>query len=214
MPGPASSIQIKISEKDEIKLKQAQRSWKKAHGLVLRATIILLLSLGLSISQVSRQTHTQRNTVRKWGKRYMLSGIAGISDTQRSGRPPVFSPDVAMHIIKIACEMPSLRGRSLAQWDCAEIARELIRSCVVPSISPETVRRILSDQKLKPWRSHMWLSPKSKRDEDFCLRVEEIMDLYFRPLSATCMVLPVMLFCFFNWSITSLSTGFSDSLPG
>jgi transposase len=183
MPGPSPCFQIKISAQEEKKLKQLQRSWKKAHGLVLRATIILLLSLGLSISQVSKQTNTQRNTVRKWGKRYILGGIPGISDTQRPGRPPVFSPDVAMHIIKIACEMPQLRGRSLAQWDCAEIARELIRSGVVSSVSPETVRRILSGQKLKPWRSHMWLSPKSKRDETFCLQVEEIMDLYFRPLN-------------------------------
>ncbi len=74
--------------------------------------------------------------------------------------PPAFTPDIAMHIVKIACEMPHLRGRSLSQWDCSKIARELVRSGVVSSISAESVRRILSSQKLKPWRHHMWLSPK------------------------------------------------------
>ncbi len=139
--------------------------------------------MGMSISHVSEQTHTQRNTVRKWGKRYALKGFLGIADAPRSGRPPAFTPDIAMHIVKIACEMPHLRGRSLSQWDCSEIARELARSGVVSSISAESVRRILSSQKLKPWRHHMWLSPKTKRDEAFCLQVEEIMDLYFRPLN-------------------------------
>lgn len=184
MPGPSPSFNVVIRPEDEPKLRRAQRSWNKAHAFVLRATIILLLSMGMSISQVSRQTHTQRNTVRKWGERYVLEGLPGIDDAPRSGRPLTFSPDVAMHIIKIACEMPDLCGRSLAQWDCTEIARELIRSGVVPSISAESVRRILSSQKLKPWRHHMWLSPKTERDEAFCLQVEEIMDLYFRPLNA------------------------------
>jgi len=164
MPGPSPSFRVELRPGDD------------------RATIVLLLSLGMSISQVSYRTNTQRNTVRKWGKRYALYGLEGISDNPRSGRPPTFSPDVAMHIVKIACEMPHLRGRSLSQWDCSEIARELIRSNIVSSISPETVRRILNSHKLKPWRHHMWLSPKHKRDEAFCLQVEEIMDLYFRTL--------------------------------
>ena len=56
---------------------------------------------------------------------------------------------------------------TLSQWDCTEISRELIRTGVVPSISPETVRRILHSQKLKPWRHHMWLSSKTKRDEAY-----------------------------------------------
>jgi len=183
MSGPAPSIRIKLHPEDGQKLQRIVRSWKKAHGCVFRATIILLLSFGISISQVSYRTNTQRNTVRKWGKRYALNGLDGILDSPRPGRPPTFSPDVAMHIIKIACEMPHLRGRSLSQWDCNEIARELVRSGIVSSISAETVRRILNYQKLKPWRHHMWLSPKDKRDEAFCLQVEEIMDLYFRTLN-------------------------------
>ena len=41
-----------------------------------------------------------------------------------------------------ACELPEQAGRSLSQWDCAELARQLIRDEVVASISPQTIQRM------------------------------------------------------------------------
>lgn len=93
-----------------------------------------------------------------------------------------FPPAVALHAVKIACELPDKLGRSLSQWDCQEIARQLVASGVVESISAETVRRILNHHKLKPWRQHLGLSPKVPRDEAFCASVWTLCDLYTRPL--------------------------------
>ncbi len=41
-------------------------------------------------------------------------------------------------------------GRSLSQWDCYELAHQLIEDDIVKNISSETVRRILGYHKLKP----------------------------------------------------------------
>jgi hypothetical protein len=71
---------------------------------------------------------------------------------------------VAVHLVKLACERPDRLGRSLSQWDCLELARQLEREGLVESISPETVRRILEHHKLKPWRHHLWLSPHTPHD--------------------------------------------------
>jgi transposase len=87
-----------------------------------------------------------------------------------------------MYVVKIACERPDDLGRSLSQWDCTEIARQLVRDGVVASISAETVRRILLSHRLKPWRQKMWLSPKVPRDVAFAASVRGICDLYTRPL--------------------------------
>jgi transposase len=89
---------------------------------------------------------------------------------------------VALYVVKIACERPDELGRSLSQWDCTEIARQLVRDGVVESIAAETVRRILMSHRLKPWRQTMWLSPKVPRDAAFAAQVREICDLYTRPL--------------------------------
>jgi len=102
-----------------------------------------------------------------------------------------FPPSVALYLVKIACERPDKLGRSLSQWDCVELARQLERDGIVASISAATVRRILSGHQLKPWRHHLWLSPKVPRDAAFAQTVLEIVDLYTRPLGAHEMVLCV-----------------------
>jgi transposase len=98
---------------------------------------------------------------------------------------------VALHLVKMACERPDDRGRSLSTWDCREMARQLVTEGVVACISPDTVRRILEHHHLKPWRQHLWLSPKVPRDEAFAAAVREICDLYTRPLQEGEMVLCV-----------------------
>jgi len=91
----------------------------------------------------------------------------------------------------MACERPDKFGRSLSQWDCRELADQLVRDGVVASISPDTVRRILENHHLKPWRQHMWLSSAVPRDAAFAACVQEIADLYTRKLEAQEMVLCV-----------------------
>ena len=85
-------------------------------------------------------------------------------------------------MVKIACERPDDVGRSLSQWDCTEIARQVVRDGVVQSISAETVRRILLHHRLKPWRQKMWLSAKVPRDAAFAEQVQGVCDLYTQPL--------------------------------
>ena len=90
---------------------------------------------------------------------------------------------MALQLVKLACERPDKVGRSLSHWDCAELARQLVREGVVESISPQTVQRILHNHKLKPWRKHLWLSPKVLRDEAFIAQINAIVELYTRPLA-------------------------------
>jgi transposase len=67
----------------------------------------------------------------------------------------------------------------------------LVAEGIVPTISRETVRRILADHKLKPWRYHLWLSPKVPRDAAFIQTVRVLVTLYTRELEEGEMVLCV-----------------------
>jgi transposase len=91
-------------------------------------------------------------------------------------------PAVALHLTRLACDLPDRVGRSLSQWDCTELARQAIRDGVVQAIAPETVRRILAGQRLKPWRHHLWLHPRSGRDAAFVRRTRAVADLLTREL--------------------------------
>lgn len=99
-----------------------------------------------------------------------------------AGGPRVFPPIVGTVLVKLACELPEDQARSLCTWTCAELAKELIRDGVVDSISPSSVQRIVASHKLKPWRVHHWLSSHVPRDEAFQLAVDNLCDLYTRPL--------------------------------
>jgi hypothetical protein len=102
-----------------------------------------------------------------------------------------FPPEVAIHVVRLACERPDPLGRSLSQWDCTELARQLIAEGIVEEISAATVRRILAAHQLKPWRHHAWLHPKQPRDATFYAVLAELIDLYTRPLGEDKMVLSV-----------------------
>jgi transposase len=96
-----------------------------------------------------------------------------------------------MHVVRLACERPDPLGRSLSQWDCTELARQLIAEGIVEDISAATVRRILTAHQLKPWRHHVWLYPKRPREAAFYVTVSALIALYTRPLRADEIVLAV-----------------------
>ena len=91
---------------------------------------------------------------------------------------------MGLHLVRRACELPDQAGRSLSQWDCTELARQLVCDGVVVAISPQTVQRLLAAHRLKPWRHHLWLHPRTPRDAAFAAHVRAVAELLTRPLAA------------------------------
>ena len=98
---------------------------------------------------------------------------------------------MAIHVVRLAGERPDTLGRSLSQWDCHALARQLIAEGIVEDISAATVRRILAAHQLKPWRHHLWLHPKQPREAAFYATIAALVDLYTRPLREDELVLLV-----------------------
>jgi hypothetical protein len=92
----------------------------------------------------------------------------------------VFPPEVAVPGVRLACERPDLRGRSLSPWEGTALARQRLAEGMVEGISAATVGRMLACHHLKPWRHHLWLYPKHPRHAAFYASISEIIDLYTR----------------------------------
>ncbi|MEH1845661.1 MAG: hypothetical protein V7L25_11850 [Nostoc sp.] len=103
--------------------------------------------------------------------------------------PRFLSPQVALYLVKIACERADMMERSLTSVGLYRISASSHNSFHSCGIFASTVRRILNSNKLKPWRHHLWLSPKAPRDEAFVKSIKEISSLYTRPLKENEMVL-------------------------
>ena len=147
------------------------------------ARALLLLEQGHSYVQTATWISFTERNLRKWARRFLEQGVTDLFEKPRPGRMPVFLPEVALHVVKLACERPDQRDRSPSQWDCPELARKLTSDGVVSSISAETIRRILQSHKLKPWRYHLWLSAKVPRDQHFVRQIQDLVELYIRPLA-------------------------------
>ncbi len=191
MPGPLSALQISMSDQTRTLLHSWVRRPKTPSGLVRRARALLLLEQGSRYTPTAKPIGLTERNLRKWARRFLDQGVAGLREQSRPGRAPVFSPQVALSVVKLACERPDQVGRSLSHWNCSELARQLKADGIVPSISIETIRGILQSHKLKPWRSHLWLSPKVPRDQQFARQVQQLVELYTRPLAAWEMVVCV-----------------------
>jgi transposase len=183
MSGPRSARVVTLTVEERAALEALSRRTTAAAGLVRRARMVLLADDGMLLDRIARTLGADRTIVRTWIDRYRAGGLAALQDRPRSGRPRTFPPEVALHVVRLACELPEQVGRSLSQWDCAELARQLVIDEVVAAISPQTVQRILAANRLKPWRHHVWLHPRTPRDAAFAARVRAVGALLTRLLA-------------------------------
>lgn len=109
------------------------------------------------------------STVVRWRDRFIAEGLAGLEDRPRSGRPPLYGPEVRLRIVAAATsEPPSPCG----SWSHRMIAEE-VADC---GISASQVGRILTALDLKPHRVRGWLTRPD--DPGFFDRAAEVCDLY------------------------------------
>ena len=133
------------------------------HRLVERSRIILFSADGMpNISQAHR-LGVDRQRVRRWRARFAAAqerlskaereGASDhdqaelmrcvLADEQRPGVPPTFSAEQLTQIIAVACEPPGESDRPVTHWTPRELADEVIKRGIVPTISPRHVDRIL-----------------------------------------------------------------------
>lgn len=92
MRGRTSALKIEMDTQTRKTLCSWLRRQKTPAGLAKRARAMLLLADGQTYSHTSKQVGLGERHLRKWAKRFITQGISGLYDSQRPGRPPVFSP--------------------------------------------------------------------------------------------------------------------------
>ena len=113
MQGRQSTLRIQMNEPTRTTLQKWLSCRKTPAGLARRARAMLLLAEGRTYISTARQVGLAECHIRKWAKRFLEQGVVGLSEKPRPGRLPLFAPEVALHVVKFACERASSR-RSLA----------------------------------------------------------------------------------------------------
>jgi hypothetical protein len=92
MRGRKKSFSLQLTENQRAELQRWQRSSTLPVGLVRRARLILLLDQGQPVGTAAATAGLAPKNARKWIRRFLEHGPAGLNDRPRTGRPPVFSP--------------------------------------------------------------------------------------------------------------------------
>jgi len=67
--------------------------------------------------------------------------VDALTDEERSGRPPRFTPEEICRIVAMACEEPEDSQRPISHWTAREVADEAIKRGIVDNISPRSAGR-------------------------------------------------------------------------
>ncbi len=151
MPGPRPRSVV-LTDQERRELERLVRRHTTGQQLADRARIVLLAAEGLNNSEIARQLRLEPDTVRLWRQRWLafhgvdltdLSVEDRLTDAPRPGRPAEITAEQVCQIVALACEAPSQAGRPISQWSNREIADEIIRRGILPTISPRHAARLV-----------------------------------------------------------------------
>lgn len=160
MPGRAAKVTI--TERQQQVLRTMTRASTSTQARAQRAGMILLAFDGLSNEDVAQRLGGERHAVGVWRRRWARAfdrlvrvecceGLPALrravaellSDRPRPGCPGKFTPEQVTQVLAVACEPPEKSGRPVTHWAPRELADEVAKRGIVPSISPRHVGRFL-----------------------------------------------------------------------
>jgi transposase len=143
------------------------RSQTVTAAAALRARIVLLAAEGVPNAEIARRVGVSRPTVLSWRQRYTESGVGGLADLDRAGRPPVINE--ADVVIATLTRPPESLG--VTHWSARLLADRL-------GISFASVARIWRKWDLQPWRVETF---KFSTDPELDAKVRDVVGLYLAP---------------------------------
>lgn len=134
-----------------------------------RAKIILLAHEGKSNKEIALFMHTREATICKWRNRFILSGLIGIDDMKRTGKPKEYDIAIERKILRLLDKKPP---EGFSTWNGSLIAKEL------GDVSDDFVWRVLKKHKIHLQRKHSWCI---STDPEFAAKAADIVGLYMDP---------------------------------
>jgi len=136
-------------------------------GLAVRARIVLLAADGTPNVQIAELVGVSRPTVNLWRNRYATSGVKGLQDDPKPGRPRT----VDRNIILTATLTPPPKRLGVTHWSSRLLADQL-------KVAQSTVLRTWRHYRVQPWRSETF---KFSTDPELVAKVTDVVGLYLAP---------------------------------
>jgi len=165
---------VKLTDGERAELKAFTGKGKKSARKLKRAQILLAADAGESDEAIAASVSVGSSTVFRTKRRFVEGNLElALAEEKRPGAPRKLSIKEAALLVATACSAPP-KGRK--RWTLELLAGAMVVLTEHDDLSPETVRRRLKENELKPWRQEMWCVPEI--NAEYVARMEHVLDLY------------------------------------
>lgn len=147
-----------------VDLQRLLRARNTASGLRRRCELIWLLAGGSSLSEASEWAEIHYTNAHLWMKRFLESGIAGLLDRPKTGRPRIYGADFDTTIVKAAAARPKDLGLVFTTWSLPKLEEYLKEQPGLAGITRSTIRRRLHQEGFHFYEGQTWCE---SQDPDF-----------------------------------------------
>ena len=158
-----------LGDEDRLELQGIANSRSMPHSIVTRAKIVLACASGEQNKTVAERFGVSIMMVGKWRQRYLESGVSGLHDELRAGRPRSYNDEEVARVINVVLQEKPDDGST--HWSTRTVAAET-------GISKSTVQRWLKLFSIQPHRQEHF---KISTDPFFVEKVRGIVGLYLNP---------------------------------
>jgi putative transposase len=155
-------LRISVSPRDRRFVDELVSGGIQPVRVVLRALALLHLADGATAPQTAGYLKKLTSkAVRVIAHRYQQGGLErALYDKSRPGATPLLDATQKQRIIAMVCSDPP-EGR--ARWTLRLIAEEAVKRKLVPRAGRETIRILLQDHDLQPWREKNVVRGRTER---------------------------------------------------
>jgi transposase len=146
----SNRLHLKLGKKERHQITAMLTRGRESARVLRRAMILRQLDEGQTGAQVARNVGVARKTVRAIARRYQAEGLeSAIHEKPRPGKARALDIGQNQRVIAMVCSPPP---EGQARWSVRLIATEAVKRKLVPPVSRETIRLLLQNHDLKPWR--------------------------------------------------------------
>ena len=143
-------VHVQLSKRDRKRVTEMLNKGRESARVLRRASILRQLDRGQGAAQVADNVGVAPKTVRAIARRYEEEGLElALYEKPRPGQRRVLDAGQSQRIIATVCGPPP---QGQARWSVRFIAQEAVKRKLAPRVGRETIRILLQNHELKPWR--------------------------------------------------------------
>ena len=166
---------VQVPDADRRELQRRARDKSAPARVVERARIVLLSAEGMPGKQIAATVGCAEPTVVTWRRRYAESGLAGLEDLPRPGKPSPLPESLRDRVLELTLTTPPTQFGA-THWSSRLLATALAHEGT--PISHVTVARIWHRFGVQPWRAETF---KFSTDPQLEGKIRDVVGLYLHP---------------------------------